>query len=150
MHGDLRPDAVSVIVLDGTGADPHVLAIRRARGAFAGAWTFVMGGIEPGERAPEAARRELTEETGLQADALYLAGAFDVFYDPRRDRIRHVAVFVARVSSREVTIDDAHDVYRWVTFEEARELLEFPSQRRILDDLGHDFVDREPANWRRM
>jgi dATP pyrophosphohydrolase len=147
---DARPDAVCVVVLEGEGEGTRVLAIRRVGGAFAGAWTYVMGGVEPGERAPDAALRELHEETGLRAQALYLAGAFDVFYDPRRDCIRNVAVFVARVGSREVTIDEAHDNFRWLTFGDAAELLEFPSQRRLIDDVRRDFVERSPSPWRRI
>jgi dATP pyrophosphohydrolase len=145
-----QPDAVSIVVLEGRGDATQLLVIRRAGGAFAGAWTYVMGGVEPGERAPQTALRELAEETGLHADALYLAGAFDVFYDPRRDRIRNVAVFVARVATRNVTVDDAHDAYRWVSFAEAAELLEFPSQRRLLDDVRRDFVERDPSSWRNI
>lgn len=145
-----RPDAVCVAVLRGEGEETRFLAIRRARGVFMGAWTPVMGGIEPGERAPEAALRELTEETGLHARALYLAGAFDTFYDPQRDAIRKVAIFVARVDARDVALDDAHDAHRWVTFEEAEQLLEFPSHRHLLADLRRDFVDRQPSAWRTL
>ena len=67
MKPDSRPDAVAVLVLRGAGEDARVLLLRRSRGAFAGAWTFVMGGVEDGERATDAARRELREETGLSA-----------------------------------------------------------------------------------
>ena len=145
-----RPDSVCVALLEGSGNDARVLIMRRSRGAFAGAWTFVLGGIEKGERAPAAAIREVGEETGLRVEQLYLAGAFDTFYDPRRDTIRKVAVFAGRVATRDVRLDDAHDDYRWVTFAEANELLEFPSQRRLLPDLERDFIRNEPRGWRRL
>lgn len=145
---DDRPDAVCVVVIHGHGADARLLVIRRARGVFKGAWTYVMGGIEAGERAADAALRELHEETSLRPQGLYLAGAFDVFYDPRRDAIRKVAIFVARVDSREVHLDDAHEAFEWVTFAQADALLEFPSHRRLLPDLQRDFVEREPSSWR--
>ncbi|MDB5027501.1 MAG: hypothetical protein JWO66_1190, partial [Candidatus Eremiobacteraeota bacterium] len=61
-------------MLRGTGADVEVLLLRRSNGAFAGAWTFVMGGVEDGERATDAARRELVEETGLAPSAFFTAG----------------------------------------------------------------------------
>ena len=145
-----RPDSVCVAVLHGSGDEARVLVIRRARGVFAGAWTFVLGGIEPGERAPQTALRELMEETGLRTDRLYLAGAFDQFYDPKRDVIRKAAIFVARVDEQHVTLDDAHDAFRWVDFEEAESILEFPSQRRLLHDLRRDFIEREPSAWRKL
>lgn len=135
-------------MLRGTGEDARVLLIRRARGAFAGSWTFVMGGIEDGERATDAALRELAEETGLSCARLYTAGELDVFYDPVKDRIVHVPFFVAQVESDEVAVDEAHDAYRWVTFTDADEQLAFAAQRRVLDEIHRAFVAREPAPWR--
>lgn len=148
--GDARPDAVCVAVLHGEGQDARLLLIRRRRGVFSGCWTPVMGGIEDGERAPDAALRELTEETALHAVSLYLAGAFDTFYDPRRDAIVNVAMFVARVEGSDVVVDDAHDAYMWVTLEEAEERLEFPSHRHLVADLRRDFVERQPSAWRKL
>ena len=145
---ELRPDAVGVVVLRVAGADAPLLMLHRARGAFAGAWTIVMGGIEPGERATETARREVLEETGLSITALYTAGALDTFYDPVRDRIVVVPFFVARVDEGEVQVDAAHDAHRWVSFAQADALLTFAAQRRLLPELHAAFVVREPEPWR--
>lgn len=129
----------------------ELLLLRRASGAFAGAWTFVMGGIEDGERATDAARRELIEETGLSAATLFTAGELDAFYDPVRDRIVHVPFFVAYVESGDVALEaGVHDEHRWVTFAHAAELLEFAAQRRVLDEIHRDFVARAPQPWRAL
>ena len=123
--------------------------LRRARGAFAGAWTFVMGVIEDGERAADAARRELIEETGLTATTLFTAGELDAFYDPVRDRIVHVPFFVAYAGAGDVVLETGvHDEHRWVPFARAAELLEFSSQRRVLDEIHRGFVARTPQPWR--
>ena len=136
-------------MLRGAGADAEVLLLRRAGGAFAGAWTFVMGGVEDGERGTDAARRELFEETGLTLAALFTAGELDAFYDPVRDRIVHVPFFVAHVDDGEVALeDDVHDEHRWVSFAEAAQLLEFASHRRALDEIHRGFVARVPQPWR--
>jgi dihydroneopterin triphosphate diphosphatase len=145
---DLRPDAVGVAVLRGTGDETRLLLIRRGRGAFAGAWTIVMGGVEPGERATQTARREVLEETGLAVAALYTAGALDTFYDPVKDRVVVVPFFVARVAEGDVRTDAAHDAHRWVRFDEAAALLTFAAQRRLLDEVRAAFVEREPEAWR--
>ena len=126
-----------------------MLLLRRSSGAFAGAWTFVMGGVEEGERGTEAARRELAEETGLSATTLYTAGELDAFYDPVRDRIVHVPFFVAFAAPGDVALEDGvHDEHRWVGFADAEQRLEFASHRRVLDEVRRAFVDRAPASWR--
>ena len=136
-------------MLRGAGDDAEVLLLRRARGAFAGAWTFVMGGVEDGERGTDAARRELREETGLTAATLFTAGELDAFYDPVRDRIVHVPFFVAHVPEGAIVLEqDVHDEHRWVGFAGAEPMLEFASHRRVLDEVRRAFVLREPAPWR--
>ena len=147
----LRPDAVGIVVLRGAGEATEILLLRRGGGAFAGAWTIVMGGVEDGERATDAALRELREETGLTAAAFYTAGELDAFYDPVRDRIVHVPFFVARVGDDAVILEEhVHDAHRWVTFAQAEALLEFAAQRRLLGEVRRAFVAAEPGPWRRL
>lgn len=146
----VRPDAVAIVVLCGAEHATRVLLLRRARGVFAGGWTVVMGGVEDGERGTDAALRELREETGLEPVAFYTAGELDAFYDPVRDRIVHVPFFVARVDRDDVVLEDVHDAHRWVSFDEAADLLMFPAQRRILEEIRRAFVEREPGPWRKL
>lgn len=148
MRSGERPDAVAIVVLRSAGDDAQLLVLRRAAGAFAGAWTVVMGTVEGAERATETARRELREETGLDAASLYTAGELDAFYDPVRDRIVHVPFFVAYLEPGDVVLDAAHDAYRWVSFAEAAELLEFAAQRRVLDEVHRAFIVSKPHAWR--
>jgi 8-oxo-dGTP diphosphatase len=55
----------------------HVLLIRRGRPPLKGAWSLPGGRIEWGERACDAALRELREETGIEAEMLGLLDVVD-------------------------------------------------------------------------
>ena len=60
--------------------DRKVLLVKRARPPFAGLWSLP-GGKREGQEAPrEAARRELKEETGIEAD---VEGVVDMVKIPR-------------------------------------------------------------------
>ena len=54
-----------------------VLLVRRGKPPAAGSWSLPGGAQELGETAEQAARRELMEETGLEAGALLLAANVD-------------------------------------------------------------------------
>jgi 8-oxo-dGTP diphosphatase len=59
----------------------EVLIAERGKGSLRGRWSLPGGHIEPGERASEAARREVREETGIDAAILGLVDVHDVILD---------------------------------------------------------------------
>lgn len=65
--------AVGVVCLRGD----EVLLIRRGTPPRLGEWSLPGGRIEPGERATDAALRELREETGVEADLIGLIDVVD-------------------------------------------------------------------------
>ncbi len=85
----------------------RVLLIRRKNDPFRGQYAFPGGFIEVGETAEDSARRELKEETGIEAGNLRLLG---VYSDPRRDPRHHtitIAYLVLVRGQNPVAGDDA-------------------------------------------
>ncbi len=75
---DLRPvAAVGVVCLRGD----EVLLVRRGNPPRAGEWSIPGGRIEPGERAADAALRELVEETAVEADLIELIDVVDAIFE---------------------------------------------------------------------
>jgi ADP-ribose pyrophosphatase YjhB (NUDIX family) len=72
-------------------------------------WAIPGGFIDYGERAEDAARREMREELGVDVDLVALLG---VYSDPARDPRGHTisTVYVGRASGTPHAGDDAADV----------------------------------------
>jgi 8-oxo-dGTP diphosphatase len=114
-----RPALTVDIVIATREVRPRVLLIRRKHEPFAGKWALPGGYVDENERISDAARRELKEETGVEAaelEQLYTAG------DPGRDP-RGWTVSVAHLAQvdpdavRPVAADDASEV-GWFPFDE--------------------------------
>jgi 8-oxo-dGTP diphosphatase len=74
---------VDVVILTMSQGLLHVLLVSRGEAPFQGMWAVPGGFKRPTETLDEAARRELAEETGL--DAARLLTQFGAYGDPERD-----------------------------------------------------------------
>ncbi|SUB00390.1 dihydroneopterin triphosphate pyrophosphatase [Pannonibacter phragmitetus] len=111
-----------------------------------GEWCQIAGSIEEGEKAWEAALREVREETGLACEKLYSADICEQFYEADRDAISILPVFVGLVDAgATVTLNHEHSEFRWVSFEAALTMVPFAGQRKVLRHIEAEFVQREPV-----
>lgn len=141
----IRAFLVSVVAMRIKGTRHEVLLLKRTQ-SLVGEWCQVAGSIEEGETAWQAALRELDEETGLRPSAFYSADTCEQFYEADRDAITIAPVFVAIVnSSAKVVLNHEHSEYRWVSFDEANEMVAFGGQRRVLGWIENEFVKRSPS-----
>ncbi len=149
-----RPDLVEcwVFRVPAPGAPAEFLLIRRAPDRiFAGLWQCVTGGIEPGERVPLAALREVEEETGLGREAL--EGFYDLdqtyeFYDEGTDAVVTAVAFAVRVRpDAEPRLSTEHDACRWATRDEALALAVWPAYAESVERIERRLLDPATARW---
>ena len=74
---------VDIVILTMSAGTLHVLLVRRGEDPFEGFWAIPGGFKRPAETLDEAARRELREETGV--DAASVLAQFGAYGDPGRD-----------------------------------------------------------------
>jgi 8-oxo-dGTP diphosphatase len=103
--------AVGVVCFNAVG---EVLLIQRGTPPRLGEWSIPGGKLEWGEKAINAALRELREETGVQAEIIGLIDVVDGIFTSRTtgETTRHYVLidYVARYLSGEVVAgDDAAD-----------------------------------------
>ncbi|HCL93558.1 MAG TPA: dihydroneopterin triphosphate diphosphatase, partial [Gammaproteobacteria bacterium] len=127
--GFKQPESVLVVVYTDSG---ETLLLQRAGGGF---WQSVTGSLQSLTETPEsAARRELYEETGIEADGgwrnhhlaqrFYILPEYRYRYGPGvTENLEHV--FSLRLPERcEVTLNPAeHDLSRWERLSFATESL---------------------------
>jgi len=144
MMPSIKSTSVAIFVLKPEAQETKVLLLRR-KGYLSGLWCPIVGGIEPGEAAWQAAMRETREETGLSIRKLWSADLCIPTYRTDKDCICLVPVFVGSVSKdAEVTLNDEHDAFDWMSFGRADSVLSLPRQRCALSSIKAEFVDREP------
>jgi len=114
-----------VVCLRGT----DVLLIRRGTPPRLGEWSLPGGRIEAGERAVEAAVRELREETGVEAEITGLLDVIDGFFPGRHYLLIDYA---ARwLSGEPVAGDDAADARFWPA-DAAIDAVDWSETKRII------------------
>ena len=109
-------------------------------------WQGVSGWIEPDERPHDTALRELQEETGLTAEALFSIDAIFDLYKPRRGTVETIVPFAAQVADGiDPILSHEHDDWRWVSPSSALDLLPYEPQRQAIERIVADLLERPGA-----
>lgn len=110
------------------------LLVRRSpERSLPGVWQPVTGGIEKGEAAWKAAAREVLEETGLRPIRWWALEHLTLYYEPAKDAVRAVPLFVAEVAWTDpVHLSDEHDRYAFVPPAVAARRVLWTTQRRAM------------------
>ncbi len=126
---------VGVLIQD----DDRFLLIKRAAEPDAGLWSVPGGMVELGEKAAEAAKREVLEETGLDVEIVEVLGVVDKIVEGDRGRIMFHFVIVDYLAhpvggSLEAS-SDALDA-KWVRSEDFRDYEMSPTLVVLLKRIG--------------
>jgi 8-oxo-dGTP diphosphatase len=120
--------AAGGVVLDDQG---RVLAVHRPRYDD---WSLPKGKLDPGESWEDAAVREVHEETGVRAELLDEVGEHR--YADNKGRPKRVRWWRMRpLEDHGFTPDDEVDERRWLTRDEAADLLTYERDRELIADL---------------
>lgn len=133
------------------GGKGRYLILKRKSSHLSDSWQMVSGKIEKGEKAWEAALREITEETGLIPDRFYSVNKLEQFYEASQNCINLVPIFVGFIDSDQpVKISPEHSEYKWVLPEEAKEFLCFEHQTETMCMIEKKFVKQKPLEFLRI
>ncbi len=108
-------------------------------------WQFVAGGGENLETIIEAARRETQEEIGITGELLKLDSMSNIpkncfaeseSWDKNIDKIPEHC-FAIDATNLEITLSLEHTQIKWVSYEEACNLLKWDSNRKALHELNN-------------
>jgi 8-oxo-dGTP diphosphatase len=138
---------VDVVILTMSAGILHVLLVRRGEHPFAGMWAIPGGFKRPNETLDEAAKRELREETGV--DAPPVLAQFGAYGDPGRDPrmnvvtvaylavLRDVGEIAAGTDAADAALTPASDVLN------GKLQLAFDHQRIVRDAIERVRVELE-------
>ncbi|HCI16582.1 MAG: NUDIX pyrophosphatase [Candidatus Marinimicrobia bacterium] len=131
-----------------TDNDLNFLLLKRNKNKiYEHLWQGVAGKIEEGETPPEAAIRELKEETGLDPVNMFVADHVSRFYEVHGDRVNLVPVFGIEAGSTEVTLSDEHIDFKWVNIKEALNTLVWNGQKEGIQTV-YDMVKNNDDRMR--
>lgn len=143
---EIRSFCASVFIIKTFDNTNNILLLKRSNTeTLPNEWCQVAGKIEKSEKAWETVLREIKEETSLKPDRLYSADICEQFYNIQDNCIEIIPVFVAFIDKKqEIVLNEEHSEYKWLSFNEAIELLPFIGQKNILAQIKKYFIDNEP------
>ena len=130
----------------------EVLLLRRASGSiYADHWGLVSGTKQEGETAPQVALREIAEETGLRLVSLWATEYVIQFYEPLKDEVWLLPVFLAIVDNNaEPTLCGENSGYLWADLQTAKETVSWRNLATVLESIFDELSQFPAKNWKQI
>ena len=96
-------------------------------------WSFPKGKCDPGERHRETARREVSEEVGL--DVEFGRRLSDVRYLDHKGRSKRVKYWAMTSTGGSFAANEEVDVVRWIAADTAADLLTYEHDHGLVGDV---------------
>jgi len=105
-----------------------------------GNWQPVCGGIEPGEHAIDAAKREVHEETGITCNSPLTKLSYEFDYKTTKDGVlmdMNDVCFLMRLPYPfDITLSHEHEVFEWINLTSINDYTEWEPIRTVVKDLS--------------
>ncbi len=136
------------VVVFRRSSPPEFLVLKRSDDdqIYPGLWQLISGGIESGEKAYEAALREIAEEIGVKPKRIYNTPLTNTFYFYTNDSVNVSPVFAAEIDPADkVRLSPEHREFRWLEKEKAIELLVWPGQKKAIETVCSYIIGENPS-----
>jgi 8-oxo-dGTP diphosphatase len=127
-------DGASIAVLK----DRRVLLVKRACPPYAGLWSLPGGKTEANETAQDAVRRELKEETGIEAEIEGVVDTLKIVPNEGGDSITYrLTVFYGRPTGGRLEAGGDAEAAEWVHLDNVEELPMTPGTADLIWGAAH-------------
>ena len=138
-----RKTSAGCVIFYGKWQDvEYLLLYRKASPGHREFWGFPRGEVEPNETEQETARREVKEETSLDAKILpEFKHELEFFFKEKGELVRKKNIFfVGQVETKDVKLSKEHNAFEWFSYDDAISRLKFKTQKETLIK-AHDFLE---------
>lgn len=143
----LQPNFVAAYIVDPNAIQgPLLLLLKRSPEDYLGGiWQIVTGKVDNGDTVLQTVKKEIFEETGLNAEKAYNLN-ITLFYEKIGDQVGFSANFLFFTDHRQEIIlcPSEHVEYQWCSIDKAGDLIAFSTQKETLFHISEYYLKKKP------